>query len=151
MRLFFASAVAATFLSACQGEPQSASASVEDAWVRLPAVSGRPGALYFRAEGTARPIRIVGIASPRVERIEMHQTVTENGVSRMARLEDDAFGPGEPLVFEPGGKHAMLFGLDPELEPGDAISVTYTFDPAPPVTVQAEVRGPGENAGHAGH
>lgn len=150
MRCLLACAAALLLVACDAGEAEPPTASVENAWIRLPAVSGRPGALYFRAEGTAHPIRIVGITSPRAERIEMHQTVTENGVSRMIRLEDDAFGPGEPLVFEPGGKHAMLFGLDPALELGDTIPVTITFDPAPPVTVEAEVRGPGD-AGHAGH
>lgn len=138
-------------LAACdRSEPQPPTATVEDAWVRLPAVAGRPGALYFRAEGTARPTRIVGITSPRAERIELHETVREGGVARMVPLREDAFGPGEPLVFEPGGRHAMVFGLDPALEPGDAIPLTITFDPAPPVTIEAEARGPG-GAGHSGH
>lgn len=143
---------AALVLPACEAEaPEPPRAEVEEAWLRLPAVPGRPAALYFRAEGTSHPIRITGITSPRAERIELHQTRTIDGVSRMARLEDDAFGPGAPLVFEPGGKHAMVFGLDPAVEPGDSVPFTLTFDPAPPVTVEAEARAAGDAPEHGGH
>ena len=86
----------------------------------------------------------------RFGRIELHETLSENGVSRMVPLEDATFGPGEPLVFEPGGRHAMLFDMDPALAPGSTIPLVFRFDPAPPVTVEAEVHGPG-GVGHEDH
>ncbi len=61
---------------------------------------------------------------------------------------DGNFPPGGQMKFEPGGRHAMLFDIDPAVRAGDKIPLTFTFEPAPPVTVEAEVRAAG---GHAGH
>jgi copper(I)-binding protein len=115
--------------------------TVQDAVVTLPAVPGRPGAAYFTLESNA-PAALVSVASPRAARIELH----EAGMRPAARF---ALRPGEALRFEPGGRHAMLFGLDPALRPGDRLALTFTFDGAPSVSAQAEVRGPGDV--HAGH
>ena len=43
----------------------------------------------------------------------------------------------------------MLFGVDHALKVGDRISLTFTFEGAAAVTVEAEVRGPGQ--AHADH
>ena len=135
---------------ACSREPEPPRASVEDAVVTLPAVSGRPGAAYFMLRTNHDPTRLTGIDSPRVGRIELHQTIDAGGMARMAPLADAAFSPGAPLHFAPGGRHAMLFDMDPALRVGDRLTLTFRLDPAPPVTVEAEVRGPGD-AGHAAH
>jgi copper(I)-binding protein len=58
---------------------------------------------------------------------------------------------GAALEFKPGGKHAMLFGLDPALKPGAKVPLTFTFQTAPPVTVRATVHAPGGGGGHANH
>ena len=96
------------------------------------------------------PTRLTGIDSPRVGRIELHQTMDAGGMARMAPLADATFSPGAPLRFAPGGRHAMLFDVDPALRAGDRLTLNFRFDPAPPVTVEAEVRGPGD-VGHAAH
>lgn len=137
-------------LAACDRAPEEPRVGVEEAWVRLPAVPGRPGALYFTLTANNDPTRLVAIESDQVERIELHDSRMEGGVARMVPLApgEATFGNGR-LVFEPGGKHAMLFGIDPAIEPGDRLSLTLRFDPAPPVDVAAEVRGAG--GGHEGH
>jgi copper(I)-binding protein len=68
----------------------------------------------------------------------------------MQKVESLSFD--DRLTFKPGGKHAMLFGLDPALKPGAKVSLTFTFEPAPPVKVEAIVHGPGGGGGgHSGH
>ena len=64
----------------------------------------------------------------------------------MAAIGQVAVATGE-VRFEPGAKHAMLFGVDPALKVGDRLSLTFTFEGAPPVTVEADVRGPGQAHG----
>jgi copper(I)-binding protein len=93
------------------------------------------------------PTRLLSVTSPAIERIELHDSVTTNGVSRMRRARDLTFS--KTLEFKAGGRHAMLFGLGPALKPGDKISLTFNLQPAPPVTVEATVHGPG--GGHSGH
>ena len=132
------------FASACASEPHMPQAEVEEPVVTLPAVAGRPGAAYFTIRTNHAPTRLTGIASPRVGRIELHETVQQNGVSQMRPVADAAFSPDAPLVFAPGGRHAMLFDLDPALRAGDRLSLSFSFDGVPAVTVEAEVRGPGQ-------
>jgi periplasmic copper chaperone A len=140
---------AAAALAGCDQAPQEPQVTVEDAVVTLPVIPGRPGAAYFTLRTNNDPTRLTGISSPMTGRIELHETVNENGVSRMVPLQNSTFDPDRPLTFESGGRHAMLFDIDPSVRAGERIPLTFTFDPAPPVTVEAEVRAFG--GGHAGH
>jgi copper(I)-binding protein len=142
---------AATSLVACERAPQAPVAIVEQAVVTVPAVAGGPGAAYFTIRTNNDPTRLVSVTSPAVRSIELHETREQGGRTQMVQLEPGgtSFAPDAPLVFAPGGKHAMLMGVDPALRPGGKVSLTFNFEPAAPVTVEAEVRGPGD--AHAGH
>ena len=135
-------------LAACDGTPRRDQVAVEEAWVQLPVVPGRPGAAYFKLRSTGATGRLVAIRSPRVERIELHETVTTNGIARMGPLQNAAFNEDGEIEFAPGGKHAMLFGIDPEATVGSRISLTFNIEPAGEVTADVEVRAFGE--GHGG-
>lgn len=145
-RLFAAAPL--LILAACQGAPQQPSVTVTDAVVTVPAVPSAPGAGYFILRGVGGGGTLQTVSSPRVERIELHETRNEGGMTRMVALEQVAVADGE-VRFEPGGKHAMLFGVDPALKVGDRLSLTFTFEGARAVTVEADVRGPGQ--AHANH
>jgi copper(I)-binding protein len=135
--------------SACdRGPPPLPAVEVDGAVVTLPAVAGRPGAAYFTLRTGNDPMRLVAITSPMVKRIELHETREEGGVSKMTPIQDRSFPPGGELEFRSGGRHAMLFGIDPTLRPGGNIPLTFTFDPAPAVTVEAQVRAAGDYGGH---
>jgi periplasmic copper chaperone A len=136
-------------LAGCGGARPEPRVIVDEAWVQLPAVPGRPGAAYFTLQSNHDQTRLVSISSPRVQRIELHDSRMEGDVMRMGPLEDRNFPPSGTLEFAPGGKHAMLFGLDPTVRAGERIPLTFTFEPLPPVTVEAEVRAFG--ASHGGH
>lgn len=112
--------------------------------MRLPAVAGRPGALYFTLEGGERGRTLRGIASPAAERIELHETVTEDGRMTMRPLGAVRAGPREAVLFAPGGRHAMLFGLDPALEPGARLRLI--FDLGRPFPSDAVIVGPAGSA-----
>ncbi len=128
-------------LAGCGGSGDAGGIAVENAIVTLPAASGGPAAGYFTLESDA-PARLTGIDTARASRVELH----EPGMRRVQSL---ALAPGEPLVFAPGGRHAMLYELDPPLRPGGRIALTFSFEGAPPMTAQAEVRAPGDV--HGGH
>ena len=130
-------------LAACDGRRPEPRVTVEDAVVTLPVLPGRPGAAYFTLRTNNEPTQLVGIASPRVARIELHETARQAGVVRMRPVRDTNFSPDAPLAFAPGGRHAMLLGIDPALRAGDILPLTFTFDPAPAVTVEAQVRAAG--------
>ena len=138
----------AALLAACsQVEP---AVGVQDPVVRLPAVQGNPGAAYFTLRSNRTPMRILGVSSPQIQRIELHRSEMAGGRMRMSPLEDNAFS-GEGLkVFEEGGPHAMLFGISPAVRAGGTVPMTFDFDNAPDVTVEVPVQTAGGTGGH-GH
>ena len=148
MRALIVTACAALALLACNGTPDEPRVIVEDAVVTLPAVPGRPGAAYFELRANRTPTNLVSLTSPLIRKIELHESRTRNGKTSMAPIDNTAFPGNGVMEFKPGGKHAMLTGIDKSVKVGSKIPITFTFDPAPAVTVEAEVRGPGD--GHEG-
>lgn len=130
-------------LAACSTEPQ---APVTDAKVRLPAVSGRPGAAYFTLHGGGKGRTLVSVSSSQAGRAEMHDMSMSGGMMRMAPITSGLPVPkGEQVRFEPGGKHVMLFSMQSGLKPGDRISLSFTFADGETARVEA----PAEAAGGA--
>ena len=141
-------AAAALALAGCDKEPGVA---VENAWVRLPPIPERPGAAYFTVEATGMTATLTAAESAAAERAEIHETRQEGDRSAMVPLGSVEVPADGTLAFEPGGRHVMLFGLDPALQPGATIPLTLRFAGHPPVTVEAELRAPGDAPAHAGH
>ena len=141
----------AASVAGCDRPPPDGTVRVSEAWVRLPAAKSRPGGAYFRMEAGSEGTRLLGVSSPAARWIELHETETKGGIAKMKRRKEIEFPSHGELVFEPGGRHAMLFGLNPKTKAGDRIPLTFSFNVAPPVTVEAEVRGPADEAPHAGH
>ena len=151
MKTLLAPLCAATSLLGCGPAAEAPQIIVENAVMTAPALPGGPGAAYFTLRTNVGPSRLVSVTSPSTRTIELHQTREEGGRTSMVPLDAGGatFSPGRPLVFAPGGKHAMLIDVAPGLVPGGKVRLTFNVDPAPPVTVEAEVRGPGQ--AHAQH
>lgn len=143
MRALIATALVLAALSGCNRTPAEPRVTAEDVVVTLPVIAGRPGAAYFTLRTNRSPTTLVSVTSPLVQRIELHQSM-EHGMAKITSPEDLSFSGNGRLEFEPGGKHAMLFDIGKSVKPGDKIPLTFTFDPVPAITVDAEVRAPGE-------
>ena len=90
---------------------------IEDAWLRPPLIADRPGAGYFELlNRTDTSIKIVAsvVLDPSGATTEIHETISQGTRMSMRRIDHLALAPGERLVFEPGGKHLMVFGIAPE-------------------------------------
>jgi copper(I)-binding protein len=148
-----ASAAAAVILLwGCERPPEAVKVTVEHAWVRLPAAPGVPGAAYFTLRSNSSPMTLTSVSSPQVERIELHDSQMDGGVMRMRPIATTQFPDDGVVEFKPGGKHAMLFGIDPAVKPGGKISLTFSFTPAGQIVADADVVGPAGTApGHASH
>lgn len=123
------------------GVARSASAppQVIGAWVKLPVVPGRPAAGYLTVSGAGQDDRLLSVASPKTQRIELHRTSQSGGVMRMEKQESFAVPARGSLAFAPRGNHLMLFGLDPGVKPGATLPLTLRFERAGNLTVQAMV------------
>ena len=114
---------------------------VRAAWMR-PHPRGRDvTAAYFAArlaEGSAD--RLLSVAIEGAERVELHgHTMSAEGMMQMRPIGPQDLLAQGPLVFTPGGRHVMVFGLATVVE-GDEIAGTLVFERAGEVPVTFEVR-----------
>src|SRR3546814_4849154 len=83
MRNIYLLAVATTLAAT---PAAAADLKLSDAWVRLPAVEGRPAAGYLMVTGGAKPQTITGASSPSAERAELHASRSEEHTSELQSL-----------------------------------------------------------------
>ena len=139
--------IALLALAAChRGE---AKLRVDHAWVRLAAVPGRPAAAYLIIHGGAEPARLVAVESQAVGSSELHRSMKMGpggSMAGMKRLDGLDVPTGSEVIFEPGGNHVMLFGVSPQVKPGNHVPLSVRFEKGQPLTVDAKVVGAGDPA-----
>jgi copper(I)-binding protein len=144
MRLPIAGVIAALMLAGCGAKP---AAKVEGAWVRLPAVAGRPGAAYFTLKAGQQPLTLVSVKTPAAVRTELHESMTgHSGMMSMTPLQQVAMPANGALTFAPGGKHVMLFDVNPALKAGGTTTLTLALADGTTIETPATVRGAGDPA-----
>jgi copper(I)-binding protein len=119
---------------------------VKDAYVRLPAVAGNPGAAYFTVRGGKTPDRLVSVSSDMAARVELHASRMQAGVMTMAPLDGIDVPADGSVALAPGGAHVMLFGLPATLKKGAEIPFTLRFKSGAVVGLAATAIGPGDKA-----
>jgi periplasmic copper chaperone A len=117
--------------------------TARDAWVRLPAVAGRPAAAYVTIDGGRGAVRLTTIRVPAARRVELHRSMAQGGAMSMTPVDAIDVPAGAPASLAPGGAHAMLFDLDPALRAGGTTRMTLVFDKAPPIELDAALVAPG--------
>jgi periplasmic copper chaperone A len=143
MRGFPGLVAALCLLAGCHATP--AEPQVDGAWVRLPAVAGNPGAAYFTLHGGKAADTLVSVAASGAGRAELHESMGGGGkMASMAPIHDVALAPSGELTFAPGGRHVMLFDLQPQVKPGTAITLSVTLGSGKRLDTQAKVVGAGD-------
>jgi periplasmic copper chaperone A len=136
-------AFSALSLASCAPDPVL---NVRDAWVRLPATPGNPGAAYFYISGGPKADRLMSVSSPVVIRTELHESMAgHSGMTTMKPLEGGIEIPAGGFVeFKPGGKHAMMYNINPGIVPPRTLQMIFTFASGERITVDAEVKRAGD-------
>jgi len=137
---------ALTALAAC-GNPEPVAPPSPSATIRLAAVPGRPAAGYLSLAVRGDRGALLSVTSPQAGRIEIHETMTHGTMTSMRPLERIPVGDGEILAFTPGGRHLMLFDLDPRVAAGSRIRLVLHFERGEPETLSAQVVPTGGDAG----
>ena len=111
MKPFAIAALAATALTltACEknlgaGQPLNVVAG----YIQMGATPDSPAAGYFTVEGGPRDVELVAVTADLAQRVEMHESVKENGVVTMKPLAGAVVPAKGKLEFKPGGKHLMI-------------------------------------------
>ncbi|CAN5545540.1 copper chaperone PCu(A)C [soil metagenome] len=124
MKLSLAPLILAVALAGCG---QAKETRVTDAWVRLAAAPGRPAAAYFTLKGGPADATLISVTSPVVIRSEMHESMAHGTTMTMAPIQQVALPAKGEVRFAPGGKHVMLFDMNPAIKPGSIVSLVFTF------------------------
>src|SRR3954463_12672156 len=100
--------------------------------VRLPAIAGRPAGGYFELGIEGDPGALISVTSPQARRIEMHETMMSGAMSSMRPLRRIPVRAGDRLIFTPGGRHLMIYDIDPAIHAGSEFSFVLHFERGPP-------------------
>ncbi len=80
-----------------------------DIVVTRPLPGARMAAAYLSlTNASSQQVLISDVRSPNLESVDMHESVLDDGISRMHNLAEIEILPGRTVRFEPGGKHLML-------------------------------------------
>ena len=143
-------------LAACGGGdsvPEGpAVVQAEDAWCRPTPNGVLVGGCYVTLV-SSRDDRLVSVASPLSQVVEIHEMRMDGDMMRMGQLENGLPLPaGETVQMRPGAEHLMLMALSAPLAEGETVPLTLTFEDAAEVTVEAQVRQPdGAAVDHGEH
>ncbi|MBW4331858.1 copper chaperone PCu(A)C [Stakelama sp. CBK3Z-3] len=138
--------ISTAMLAACGRTPEQPRA--DHAWIRLSAIAGRPAAEYFDLDGGRRDDALVAARTPAAARAELHESMkTRDGaMMTMKKLDRVPLPAGGHVAFAPGGRHVMLFDVNPKLQPGDTVPFTLTLASGATVSAQANVVAAGQSA-----
>jgi copper(I)-binding protein len=147
--------LALPLLAAChQAQPTvepSAEPQVQKAWIRLPAVPGRPAAGYLTLVGGTKDATLVAVTTPAAARTELHETMKmgahagheampgmASGATTMRPLESLPLPAGQTVKLAPGSRHLMLFDIDAEVTPGASVPLRLKFADGRTLETQAK-------------
>ena len=130
MKAFAIAALAATALtlSACgenlgKGQPLN----VVSGHIVMGATDDRPAVGYFRVQGGPQPVELVAVTADLAQRVEMHESIRENGMMTMKPLARSEVPAKGELVFKQGGKHLMIWGINGAAVRAGKLPMAFVF------------------------
>lgn len=132
-------------VSACSSDdtttPDAPEITVTNQWARTSPMATDMGAAYMTIEASALDELIGASVDMSVAMMaEVHETITENGATKMQEVERIEVTPDAPIEMAPGGYHIMLMGLKKPLETGETITVTLKFSKSGETSVEVPVQ-----------
>lgn len=125
-----------SLLAGCQPPAQLL---VEKAYIQLSPVEGSPSVLYFSMRGGPQDTALRSINSASIVRLEMHETVEENGMSMMRPITSVPVPSRAKVEFEPGGKHVMIWGIDAAARKKGSAQFTFSFSTGEKIAADAVI------------
>lgn len=147
----------ATGLAAFAAVGEEGSIRVQDPWVRAAPASAKMLAAYMTLHNGGTGTRVLrGASSTHFTKVEIHNTVMQDGMARMVQQEQIELPAGSSIAFAPGGYHFMLMGPKMSMGVGDQVELILVFANGDEVSVNAMVRKDSmpmekESMGDSGH
>ncbi|MBB3909535.1 copper chaperone PCu(A)C [Sphingomonas desiccabilis] len=148
-------------LAACGTAQAPAEPQVQKAWVRLPAVPGRPAAGYLTLVGGTGDATLVAVTTPAAARTELHETMKMDapgapdhaghaamagmsGATTMRPLQALPILAGQTVKLAPGARHLMLFDMDAKVTPGASVPLRLELADGRTLETQAKAVAAGD-------
>jgi copper(I)-binding protein len=135
------------------GDYSAGDVTVGNPWARATPKGANVAAGYLTItnKGSA-PDRLMSGTTNVASRFEVHTMVMEDGVAKMRPVEGGLeIKPHETVELKPGGSyHVMLIGLSQQLQQGQHMTGTLTFERAGKVDIEFSVVAMGQGAPAAG-
>lgn len=122
-------AVAALTLASCGDNPVAGTKplNVVSGHIEMGATPDRPAVGYFRVQGGPQPVELVAVTATMAQRVEMHESVKENDMVTMKPITSAAVPARGELRFAPGGKHLMIWNINPAAVRAGKLPMTFIF------------------------
>lgn len=147
-------AFALALAGVCAAPLALAQVSVGAPWIRATVPAQKTAGAFMQLK-SAKPLRLVGVATPVAGRAELHQMEMQGQTMRMHAVDGVDLPANQPVNLASGGYHIMLFDLRQQLKDGEQVPLTLRFVDAggkpENVTVQVPVKPIGYVAPAAGH
>ncbi|MEO5558391.1 MAG: copper chaperone PCu(A)C [Dokdonella sp.] len=99
---------------------------VTDAWIRAAPPGANAVAGYATLKNTGDEIiSILTVQSDAFRMTSLHETLVDEGVSKMRELHRLKIAPGETVQMQPGGMHLMLMQPRREILAGDKVEMLF--------------------------
>ena len=110
-------------LAACQ-QDRGPDIVIHDVEIYAPVAGSMMGVAYFVIDNNGDDLIVLEAArSPQFDAVEIHETRTEDGVSRMRPVAAVDIPAGKSARFQPGGKHLMLVGPGEGVGAGSSVTI----------------------------
>ena len=133
-------------LLALMGCQQPKEITVSDGYVRLAATPRAPAVAYFTIPGGAADATLLSVSSDVSIRSEMHESMQSGSMASMKPIDHVRLPAATDLVFAPGGKHVMLFDMNPGIKRGATVPLLFTFADGQRIHYKAGAIGAGDPA-----
>lgn len=91
------------------------------------ATPDRPAVGYFRVEGGPQPVELVAVTSSFAQRVEMHESVREDGMMTMKPVLRVPVPADGDMEFKQGGKHLMIWNINPAAVRAGKLPMQFIF------------------------
>ena len=110
-------------------------------WARPTTSQAKSGGAFLALDNRGRAgDRLISVASPVADKVELHTHSMDGTVMRMRPVEGGiALPPGQKVELKPGGMHVMLIGLKRQLKEGETFPLTLRFEAAGEIAVDVRV------------
>lgn len=156
--------LAGLVLSLAIGMVQAASIDFSPAWSRITSNRMAVGGVFMNiTNNTDQNDVLVSASTPRAKKVEIHETIDDQGVMRMRELKNGLPLPkGKTVELKPGGSHLMLIGINKQLRLDDQFDLTLKFKSGKTQILKVTVNNgvgmingqktvPADAADHSGH